>query len=141
MKKLLTLLLSLFVLSIYGFGQYSMAESNGHTIYTCSGNLSMGDYTTGQTYILTISSDDPIIKHIKFSITEMLHIPIGDTLYFYDGNSTEAPIITYWENSTSSSQNVQTTLNNGSGCLTLLFTGNHTGASLGTNNISCNFVC
>ncbi|MFY9590521.1 MAG: proprotein convertase P-domain-containing protein, partial [Bacteroidales bacterium] len=143
MKKLLTLLLSLFILSTYGFGQYSMVELNGQTISTCYDSLSVNNYTIGQTYTITICSENTIAKHMKFSIMNGHSFPEGATLYIYDGNSTEAPLMTYWNNETSSNHylGVIAGEENESGCLTLVFTSNVAGATLGRNKISCDFVC
>ncbi len=142
MKKLLTLLLSLFILSTYGFGQYSMVELNGQTISTCYDSLSINNYTIGQTYTLTICSENTIAKHMKFSIMNGHSFPEGATLYIYDGNSTEAPLVLCWDqNYIYSWCNVTAGPNNTSGCLTLVFTSDVAEATLGTNYISCNFVC
>ena len=142
MKKLLSLILSVFVLSLYGYGQYDMVTNNGQTISACSGSLSLGSYTVGQTYTLTICSNDPVNKHITFSVTGGYTFPAGTEVCFYDGASTSAPLIGCWDNTTSSGQlAMHASQANESGCLTVRFTGGAAGASLGTNNISCNFVC
>ena len=84
MKKLLSLILSVFVLSLYGYGQYDMVTNNGQTISACSGSLSLGSYTVGQTYTLTICSNDPVNKHITFSVTGGYTFPAGTEVCFYD---------------------------------------------------------
>ena len=119
-----------------------MVTNNGQTISACSGSLSLGSYTVGQTYTLTICSNDPVNKHITFSVTGGYTFPAGTEVCFYDGASTSAPLILCWDSGTTSGQlAVQTGGGNESGCLTVRFTGGAAGASLGTNNISCNFVC
>ncbi|MCK9255287.1 MAG: gliding motility-associated C-terminal domain-containing protein [Bacteroidales bacterium] len=141
MKKLL-ILLSLIAISIYGFGQHTMVANNGETISACSGSLGLGSYTVGQTYTVTICSNHEINQHITFAVTGGYNFPAGTSLCFYDGTSTSAPLITCWDNGTTSGQlAVQTGAGNESGCLTVVFTGGTSGASWGTNAITCNFVC
>jgi len=119
-----------------------MVANNGQTVSACSGSLSIGSYTVGQTYTVTICSDDPVNKFVTYAVTGGYSFPAGTQMCFYDGTSASAPLILCWDNTTSSGQlAVQAGVGNESGCLTVVFTGGAAGANVGTNAISCSFQC
>jgi subtilisin-like proprotein convertase family protein len=73
-------------------------ETNGTTIYTCSGTLydsggAIGSYQNGENYTITICSDSED-KIISLNFTQfVLESPTYDYMIIYDGNSIEATIL------------------------------------------------
>ncbi|MGC9332366.1 MAG: PKD domain-containing protein, partial [Bacteroidales bacterium] len=141
MKKLIiftTLILS--SLSLLKAQSYDMVTNNGQTVSTCSANFSQGSYTPGQTYTLTVCSDDALDHHVTISISSY-NFPAGTSLCVYDGQDASAPELVCWdENTTSGMIAAQAQNTNESGCLHFVFNAGVSGASW-SGTFSCNFVC
>jgi len=141
MKKII-LILVFAALSVYGFSQsYVMSGLNGQTISTCSGTFTLGSYSAGQNFTMTVCSNDPVNNFVRLNITGGYSFPAGTSLCVYDGNSTAAPLLECWDNTTTSGMIATAATNmNSTGCLTFVFTGGATGASW-SGTFLCEFQC
>jgi hypothetical protein len=140
MRKLILILL-LSVISVYGFSQYVLSNLNSQNIETCSGTFTLGSYSAGQTFTMTVCSNDPIARHMTLYIGGGYSFPAGTSLCVYDGTSTSSPLLICFNSTTvGGTIAIQATNMNESGCLTFVFTGTATGASW-SGTFSCNFVC
>ncbi|HRS98968.1 MAG TPA: PKD domain-containing protein, partial [Bacteroidales bacterium] len=140
MKKLI-LTLFLISLSLMVISQsYTMSGYNGQTISTCSGSLSVGSYSVGQTLTVTVCSNDPINRFVRLFISSY-SFPNGTSLTVYDGPNTSAPVLeVYNHTTTSGTLSVVASNINESGCLTFVFVGNVSGGSF-SGTLSCEFQC
>ncbi len=122
--------------------EYTMANTS---ITACSGNFadSQGitrNYSPGESFETTIcsffSTDRTQLDFTQFQLAP------GDILYAYDGDSSAAPLIGQYQNSTSPGL-IEASISNNSGCLTFVFTSDATSPTdLGWNaNISCISDC
>ncbi len=128
-------ILSLFF-SIDAFPQYSVTD--GGTVNACSGTLTLGNYTPGQTYVFTLCSDDVSSGNSHISVTFDSYNISNGTLCIYDGTSTSDPQIGC--NAWQSPWAVVASGANTSGCLTFEYTGNSSGDDF-SGTINCNFQC
>ena len=122
--------------------EYTMANTS---ITACSGNFadSQGttrNYLSGETFETTIcsffSTDRTQLDFTQFQLAP------GDILFVHDGDSSAAPLIGQYQNSTSPGL-IEASVSNSSGCLTFVFTSDATSPTdLGWNaNISCISDC
>ncbi|MDD3686658.1 MAG: PKD domain-containing protein, partial [Bacteroidales bacterium] len=140
MKKLFAILIFTIV-SIYGFSQFNMVTNNGQSVTTCSNTMTPGSYTVGQTYTLTVCSNDPINRHMTLFISSGYLFPAGTSLCVYDGTSIAAPLLVCFNNTTvGGTIAVQATNMNESGCLHFVFTAGASGA-IWNGTFSCSFIC
>jgi gliding motility-associated-like protein len=117
-----------------------MSGYNGQTISTCSGSLSVGSYSVGQTLTVTVCSNDPINRFVRLFISSY-SFPNGTSLTVYDGPNTSAPVLeVYNHTTTSGTLSVVASNINESGCLTFVFVGNVSGGSF-SGTLSCEFQC
>lgn len=134
MKKLF--LLFFIGCFLQGISQYNLSDNDGETIFSTTGDFSLGTYVTGEVYEMTLCSDDPLCSQI---ILTFGYFNIDSaTFCVYDGNSTSALLIDC--NAWGASQSVSASTSNSSGCLTIQFTANTTLSSV-LAYIGCTFIC
>ncbi|MFO7789539.1 MAG: PKD domain-containing protein, partial [Bacteroidales bacterium] len=140
-KKLFIFTALIFLsLSLTYAQTFDMVSDDGQTVSTCDGDFTEGNYTAGETYTMTVCSDDPMDHHVSVSITSY-SFPSGTSLCVYDGDDATAPELVCWdETTTSGSIAAQAQNTNESGCLTFVFDAGADGASW-SGSFSCNFVC
>gem|GEM_PF-5405964 len=131
MSKTLLIILFLYASSQL-FSQYTIVS--GGTINACSGNLTLGSYTPGDTYTITICSNST--SDFQISLNNLSLNTDGGTLCAFDGNNTSAPLIGCSFTGTA----ITTGPGNTSGCLTIQFQTSGSGASFNAD-IQCNFIC
>ncbi|MFP4847288.1 PKD domain-containing protein [Winogradskyella sp. PE311] len=141
MKK--ALLLLLLIVSTFSFGQDFIMQ-NG-IINTCSGILydsggELSNYSNNENYTLTICPDQSDAR-LKLDFQEFLSQHNQDVLTIYDGSDTSSEIIGEYYGAISP-ELVFASFDNTSGCLTLSFTSNEVGNTIGwAANISCTVPC
>ena len=127
-----------FLLSINAFSQYNVTDEG--SVSACSGTLSLGNPSPGQTYVFTLCSDDLNNgnSHISVALTDY---SISDgTLCVYDGPDQNSPQIgcNAWQTPWA----ITAGPGNPSGCLTFVYTAPSSGgADHFQGNIHCNFMC
>jgi len=119
---------------------YVMSELDGQTIQACTGDFTLGNYTLGETYTLTICSDDSHSRNVRFLAFHYYDFPEGTSLQIYDGLSSDAPLLLNVDHTYNDGLNEYSSNFNNSGCLTLVFTGNAFGASWNAE-LECQWVC
>ncbi|MDA3819212.1 MAG: PKD domain-containing protein, partial [Candidatus Delongbacteria bacterium] len=141
MKKLILLTTLIFTsLSLLFAQSFDMVADDGQTVSTCSAAFSAGSYTPGETYTLTVCSDDALDHHVTISISSY-SFPAGTSLCVYDGQNASAPELVCWDETTTAGMIATQAQNtNESGCLTFVFDAGTSGASW-SGTFSCNFVC
>ncbi len=140
MKTIFALTATIIISLSLAYAQVDMVTNDGQTVSTCSDNFSAGSYTTGETYTLTVCSDDTLDHHVMVSISAY-SFPSGTSLCVYDGQDASAPELVCWdENTISGMIAAQAQNTNESGCLTFVFDAGASGASW-SGSFSCNFVC
>jgi gliding motility-associated-like protein len=119
--------------------------SNNQTISTCSGtffdsNIN-GSYGTFENYTVTFCSGS-VGKVMQFVFQE-LFIVAGDTLFVYDGTSTNANVIETFANQNITTEfGVTVSDTNTTGCLTFRFVSNGVSQAAGWKAIiNCGFQC
>ncbi|MEA3448363.1 MAG: PKD domain-containing protein, partial [Bacteroidota bacterium] len=142
MKKLIILsTLILTSLSLLKAQSFDMVTNDGQTVSSCSANFSAGSYTVGQTYTLTVCSEDTMDHHVTIFISSGYNFPAGTSLCVYDGQDDSAPELVCWdETTTPGTIATQAQNTNESGCLHFVFDAGAPGASW-SGSFSCNFVC
>src|SRR6056297_2383965 len=121
MRNLILITALLFMSVSYGFSQsYDIVTNDGESVSTCSGTLTQGSYTVGETYTFTVCSDDPIDHHVTASLSQSF--TTGTELCVYDGPDDTAPQLVCWDENTSGSVAAYASNTNSSGCLTFVFT-------------------
>ncbi len=140
MKKLLFIII-LFVgsLSFVTAQNVEMTGDDGTTVTTCSGTFTIGSYTPGETYTVTICSDDPLNRHITIT-NGSYNFPDGTELCIYDGDDATADQLACWGPSTNGTVAVFASNTNETGCITLVFNSTVGGATF-TGDIACQFQC
>ncbi|MCK5856339.1 MAG: gliding motility-associated C-terminal domain-containing protein [Bacteroidales bacterium] len=147
MKKLRLLLsiIIVFFLTIDANSQaYNIANYNGQTVSTCSGNFydsggPNGGYSGTLSYSITFCPSTPGASiNLDFTVWS---IGAGDNLKVYDGNSNAANLLATF-NTTLSPLNmvVSASILNPSGCLTLEWTSNSSNPGWDAT-ISCGLPC
>ena len=131
MKKLLIIIIFAAV-SLQSYSQYTIVS--GGTISTCSGTLTLGAYTPGQLYTITICSNSS--TNFQIALINISLNLAGGTLCAYDGSSTAAPLIGCSFPGTA----ITSGPGNISGCMTLTFQSSAAGATISAG-IQCNFIC
>lgn len=119
-------------------------ETNGITIYTCSGTLydsggADNPYQLSENYTITLCSDSEN-KTISLHFTEfVLESPTYDYMIIYDGNTIEAPILQGpVGNSTLQGQTINAT----GDCITIKFVSDNSSTFQGfAAEIDCHFIC
>ncbi len=115
------------------------------TVTTCSGTFYdagiNGNYNPFESYVVTFCSGN-IGKVMQFNFTEM-SVGVGDTLFVYDGNSTNANILDTFTAVTYNSEfSVTVSDTSSTGCLTFKFTSDGSNQSTGWKAlIKCAFQC
>ena len=140
--------LLLIVLAVNtSFGQvYSINNgfTNGDYITTCGGSFfdsnPNGNYTPNEDYTVTFCSGSPgKVIQIIFS---NLHISSGDTLFTYDGNSINNPVLDTFTGIASAFEYTTPSATNYSGCITFRFVSNSTVENEGwAGQIRCIYPC
>ncbi|HKK69030.1 MAG TPA: PKD domain-containing protein, partial [Bacteroidales bacterium] len=139
MRNLILITALLFMSVSYGFSQsYDIVTNDGESVSTCSGTLTQGSYTVGETYTFTVCSDDPIDHHVTASLSQSF--TTGTELCVYDGPDDTAPQLVCWDENTSGSVAAYASNTNSSGCLTFVFTAGASGATFSAD-FACQFIC
>ena len=101
MKKIIlfSFLISVF-LTTYS-QSYVLSDLNGQSIDACSGTFTLGSYTAGDSFALTVCSNDAINNHVTLAITSY-SFPSGTSLCVYDGESTSDDLLVCWDETTTS---------------------------------------
>jgi gliding motility-associated-like protein len=114
--------------------------NDGGTINVCSGTFIGQNLVAGNTYSLTLCSDNNSQTHIK-TVFSQWNVGLSNQLCVYDGPNTNAQLIGCYNNSNwSITQSIVASQANLSGCLTFVFTYVSDEADWEAN-ISCNFSC
>ncbi|GEO10864.1 hypothetical protein SAE01_33600 [Segetibacter aerophilus] len=118
--------------------------TNGATITTCTGKFFDSDptnnYNPNENYSVTFCSGtgNKIIQVVFSSIS----IAAGDTLFSFDGNSINSPVLDTFTNSTQNGLYYTPSLSNASGCITFKFVSNGLEERSGWEaDIRCIFPC
>ncbi|MFH2095586.1 MAG: hypothetical protein ABIJ16_07780, partial [Bacteroidota bacterium] len=131
------ILLPLLFLASSIFGQIYYISNQGN-VSACNGTLRLGSCTNGQTYTLTLCSDDIANGNSHMSITLDTYTISGGNFCVYDGDNTGAPLL-----GCNSDFQVPWAITaspmNQTGCLTFVYTAG-TGDAL-SSTIHCNFQC
>ena len=141
MKYIIFSLFSLCSIYLSGFSQnIVMTQHNNQTVSSCSSSFSLGSYTVGTNYTITISSTDPLAKHVVAFLYNY-SFPDGTSLCVYDGEDDSSPLLVCWDHTTSSgSVAAQAKKTNETGSLTLVFNSSVEGASF-SGSLFCEFIC
>ena len=126
MRKIYTLFTILLIAHFSKVAAQPVLVMRSGTVTTCdttftdSGGSNAG-YRANENFTLTICSGDIYRNHISLGF-DLLDLAVGDELCFYDGNSTNAPLLAC-SSDFSKTENaiVQTTATNPSGCMTIRF--------------------
>lgn len=97
-----------------------------------------GDYKSNESFTMTLCSNDPVRNHISLGF-DFLDLAPGDVLCFYDGETTNAPLLACSSDfSTTQNAIIQTNATNASGCLTVRFISNGSNQKKGwVANVIC----
>ena len=144
----LFLLLSGGGLSTPLLGQvYPISMYQGQSIQACSGIFTdaggqYSGYTFNEDYSITFCSDNALQTHIQLYFSTF-NVHPSDTLYLYDGDSLNAPLIGAFNNSNSAALQVfQAGMQNPGGCLTLRFVSDNAVNAPGWEAmLSCHTLC
>ena len=141
MKK--GLLVFFTLLTMHGFAQDVLMQ-NG-SINVCSGTFydsggEFGNYSNNESLIFTICPETTG-ERVKLDFLEFSTQLNADLLTIYDGDSTSSSIINIFSGALSPGL-IVASLNNPTGCLTIAFTSNNSGATYGWAAIvSCTTPC
>lgn len=146
MKNLLTIAIIFIGLFATGQGIINMPDNNGvpTRFVTCSGSFNddgqNGDYSNNingyAVFCPGIQTD-----RMQLNFIQMI-IQTGDVLTIYDGDSTAAPQLGTFTNTTTAPGLFQASAGNPTGCLTVTFTSNGSGTGAGWRaGISCFDPC
>ncbi|MDA3910052.1 MAG: PKD domain-containing protein, partial [Bacteroidales bacterium] len=141
MKKLLFILIFMFgsFSLILAQDNVSIVSDNGTSVTTCNGSFSLGSYTAGTTYTVTVCSDDPLNRYI--TLTGGVSGLTGDaTLCVYDGDDTSADQLICWDSGSTGTLGAYASNTNETGCLTFEFTSSTAGATF-SGILACQFIC
>jgi gliding motility-associated-like protein len=97
-----------------------------------------GDYRSNENFTMTLCSNDPVRNHISLGF-DFLDLAPGDVMCFYDGETTNAPLLACTSDF-ANTQNaiIQTNATNASGCLTVRFISNGSNQKKGwVANVIC----
>jgi gliding motility-associated-like protein len=140
MKKILfyPLAISLLFITETLFGQTpEIIMRNGtQSTKTCGADFtdsggSENNYRNNENFTLTICSDSVNNRHIALVFEQIVLAP-NDQLWFYDGNDVNARLIgTSADFGRSQNSIVETTAQNGTGCMTIKFVSNGSGVAAG----------
>jgi len=137
MKKTLLSIALIMLSATYVSSQtYNLVSDDGTTVTTTTGTVSLGAYTPGEVYTLTLCSDDPLCSHISLTF-DTWTLGSGN-LCVYDGDDTAADLIGC--NAWGVSSTVSATQTNSTGCLTFQFSSSAVGSDI-SGTIGCQFMC
>ncbi|HBS85934.1 MAG: hypothetical protein A2W91_08735 [Bacteroidetes bacterium GWF2_38_335] len=136
MRNYLFTFIVLLLASFHSNAQYTITSGDGTTVFTSSGTVYLGAYSTGQIYTFTLCSDNPLSSHVGITFDAWT---VGSGNYcVYDGNSTSAPFIGC--NAWGVTQTVMASQSNTSGCITIMFSSTAAGSNIG-GQIVTSFSC
>ena len=136
MKKILFLFVLCSFIFNRGVSQNTVvtidqADQQLCNIYLYDNGGSGGNYGANRNDEITIKSNNPSFPNVRFNFPTFDVHP-SDTLYIYDGTTSAAPLIGWYNNSnTTAPFAVQATINNSSGALTFRFKTNGTNEAPG----------
>ena len=141
MKKTLLIIFSIF--ANYGFAQ-DVIMQNG-TVTTCSGTFydsggEFSNYSSNENFIITICPDEPGGR-MRLDFQEFSTQLGADIMSIYDGDDASGDLLGQFSG-TSSPDLIVASFDNATGCLTIEFTSNEAGNTIGWSaTISCTTPC
>lgn len=126
-----------------GFSQETPISAGG-TLTDCTGylvdsGLSASDYGPNENFTITVCPEAPeTVTTLYFALAAL---GPGDVVTIYDGNSTSATVLGTFELYELQGDEVSASPGNTSGCLTVQFTSDASGAGSFGAEISCGYPC